>query len=347
MRIGIVNDIEMALEILSDLVETKTSHTVAWTAKDGIEAVENCGEDTPDLVLMDLIMPLMEGVEATRLIMKKSPCAILVVTSSVVGNMAKVYEAMGHGALDVVKTPALDLHGDSGQAEDFLKKLDVIEKLIGEKASKKRVPPSKPPASGAIKEKEALPELLLLGASTGGPMAVVAILEKMPAEVPFATVVVQHVDQEFAPGLAHWLNGQTKLTVELALQNAPLLPGHVYLAAQNRYLLMDDTGRLFYRDLPEAGAYRPSIDLFFSSVAKYWPKKGVAALLTGMGVDGAQGLKQLHDLGWQTIAEDRSTCVVFGMPKVAIGLEAASEVLPLDAISDAVIKRFSKRGVYG
>jgi two-component system, chemotaxis family, response regulator WspF len=178
MRIAIVNDVEMITTTLRKVISTVANYEIAWTARDGAEAVTKCSADIPDLILMDLFMPVMDGIEATRQIMQRCPCAILVVTASVEKNTAQVFEAMGHGALDAVSTPVLGMNGDPAAAQDLLNKIATLSKLIGKsvaKAATRSIPQS--------------PRLVVIGSSTGGPKALAAILAQLPASFNAAVVI--------------------------------------------------------------------------------------------------------------------------------------------------------------
>jgi len=290
--------------------------------------VTRCVADTPDLILMDLIMPKMDGVEATRRIMAQSPCAIVVVTASVDDNSSKVFEAMGAGALDAVNTPVLEHPGESEGAGALLAKIETIRKLLGSPA----MPKSPVRDEGAVGVPAAGECLVAIGASAGGPAAVAEVLRHLPASFPVPIVVVQHVDQQFAKGLADWLAGQTSLRVRLAEAGDRPTPGSVLLAGTDNHLVLDESGRLAYTRTPADSSYRPSVDVFFKSVSRYWQGDVVAMLLTGMGRDGAEGLRILHAEGHHTIAQDQASSAVYGMPKAAVELNAATEILPRDKI---------------
>lgn len=331
MKIAIVNDALIASEALRRVLMTVPEYEISWIAADGAEAVKMCARDTPDLILMDLIMPVMDGVEATRQIMKQSPCAILVVTSSVTSNAGKVFEAMGYGALDAINTPILGASGSSQTGGiELLKSISKVARLIGKTSSTSRFQKAT--------AKCVTPPLLAIGSSTGGPQALATLLSGLPANFAFPVAIVQHVDAEFAPGLAQWLSQKTNLSVSLATADRPLEVGKVVIASTNDHLVLQSNLTLKYTKEPLDYPYRPSVDTFFNSVAEYWPGKGTAVLLTGMGKDGAKGLKQLRSAGWHTIAQDRETCVVYGMPKAAAELNAAVQILPIEAIASACIK---------
>ncbi len=334
MRIGIVNDLLMAVEALRRAVTSCPEYTIAWIARDGEEAVSNCEKDRPDLILMDLIMPVMNGVEATRRIMRSSPCAILIVTATVEGNVALVFEAMGHGALDAVNTPVLGTDGSLHGARELIAKIENIGRLIGRRTGPRPAPAGAP---APRKRTEQRMHLVVIGASTGGPAALAEVLAQIPEDLSAAFVVIQHVDVQFASDFARWLDGRTHLHVRPAVPGCRPEVGTAWLAATNDHLIMAPDLSLDYSRDPIECFYRPSVDVFFKHAAACWPFSGVAALLTGMGRDGAEGMLLLKGMGWFTIAQDEGTSVVYGMPKAAKELGAASEVLPLPRISSAVV----------
>jgi two-component system response regulator WspF len=326
MRIGIVNDLMLATAALRRVVAATPGCTVAWTAANGEEAVAKALADPVDLILMDLVMPVMDGVEATRRIMRQSPCAILVVTATVTGHLDRVYDAMAHGALDAVQTPALGLSGEIEGAAPLRDKIAVVRKLT-RRTARPVASAASAPAAGADE-----PPLLAIGASTGGPQAVADILQALPAELPAAVVIVQHVDEHFAPGLAEWLTRRCGRPVRPALAGDRLERNRVLLAAGPDHLVLGPNGRLDYSPEPRDTSYKPSVDAFFLSAARRRGLRGCGVLLTGMGRDGAEGLLALRRAGFHTIAQDRASSVVWGMPKAAAELGAAVEVLPLSAI---------------
>jgi two-component system response regulator WspF len=339
MRVAIVNDLALAREVLRRLVQSVPGYAVAWTAADGAEAVRQAARDRPDAVLMDLVMPVLDGVEATRRIMAESPCPILLVTSSVSGNFNKVYEAMGHGGLDAVNTPTLGPDGKVRDSEGLLARLRKLEQA---RVAAPACDADAPAVRGAGRPAGSLPPLVALGASTGGPEALARLLGGLPADLPAAVVIAQHIAAEFAPSLVTWLQGRTPLRVRLATPGAGPVPGEVYLAATDDHLIVDDGGRLAHTSEPRTCPYRPSVDALFLSLAAHGPRPGVAALLTGMGSDGAKGLGRLRELGWLTLAQDEATCVVYGMPQAAARLGAACRVLPPAEMAGAILAELSR-----
>ncbi|HEX3377747.1 MAG TPA: chemotaxis response regulator protein-glutamate methylesterase [Candidatus Acidoferrales bacterium] len=333
MRIAIVNDVPLAVEALRRVVSSVLGYDIAWIAEDGEQAVRRCAADVPDLILMDLMMPRMDGAEATRHIMQKTPCAILVVTATVGGHASKVFQAMGWGALDAVDTPALGMSGDPTGAAPLLAKIAMLSRLIGRhRASAKTFSVAAVPenSSGTV-------PLVAIGASTGGPGALAQIISALPRDLRATVALVQHVDEQFAPGLASWLAGQSGHDVAPILPNDKPTAGRVLLASTNDHLIL--TREVTYRYTPDPieYPYRPSVDVFFQSIAQFWPGPIVGVLLTGMGADGAEGLLGLRRAGWHTIAQDQATSIVYGMPKAAAKLKAAIEILPVEQIASAIV----------
>ena len=338
MRIAIVNDTGLIVQFLRKIALSVADHEIAWVARNGAEAVEKCAADTPDLILMDLIMPVMDGVEATRQIMNRSPCPILIVTPTLDGNTAKVFEAMGHGALDAANIPVMESDSAAQQGRDaLLKKMERIGKLSRQSSLSPLQTLSRPALSSSV------PPLIVIGSSTGGPKALAKILSGLPAELGAGVVIAQHVDSEFSGGLADWLNGQTDLSVTLVSEGRRPASATVFLAGSKDHLILTPDLTLAYTMEPANIPFRPSVDVFFESVARLWPSKGVAVLLTGMGRDGAKGLAELRRAGWYTIAQDEATCVIYGMPKAAKELGAATDILPIGAVAPAIL-RFLKKG---
>jgi two-component system response regulator WspF len=283
----------------------------------------------PDLILMDLIMPNMGGVEATRQIMAHSPCPILVVTANVGANANLVFEAMACGALDAIDTPYLGTGDLRKNAAPLLKKIDSIRLRIGqEKAARidEEAEPSAPKAAGPT-------ALVAIGASAGGPGALAVLLAALPKSFNAAVVIVQHIDDAFVNGMAGWLHQHSRFPVRLAREGDRPEAGAVLLAGTEGHLVLKNANQLGYTPEPRDSIYKPSIDVFFASVARHVRGNAVGIVLTGMGSDGAHGLKTLRDKGHYTIAQDQATSTVYGMPKAAARLGAAKDILPLQAIA--------------
>jgi two-component system response regulator WspF len=341
MKIAIANDVAMAAEALRRVVASTQEHQVSWIARTGVEAVRMCAENRPDLVLMDLNMPELDGVEATRRIMEQSPCAILVVTGRPQDNVNQVFRALGAGALDVTATPMLQ--GKAGGAAELLAKIKTMDKLIRHSGGNQAMQPRSGLAAPERRE-AAVTKLVAIGASTGGPLAVSKILAGWLPPSGCAIVVVQHIDEHFADHFAKWLGEQLQMPVRSIEHGDELVAGTVLIAKSNDHLVLDKDYRLGYDAAPKDYAYRPSVDVFFRCVAQHWRGDAVGLLLTGMGRDGAEGLLAMRRAGQATIAQDQASSAVYGMPRAAAELEAAQMILPLDKIGPMLRSLTGSRG---
>ena len=330
MRVAIANDSPTAAEALKRVLQGSGEHQVAWTARTGLDAVRLCADLPPDLVLMDLAMPLLDGVEATRRIMLESPCAILVVTAQPQDNVNMVFRALGAGALDVTATPVL--LGQGGDAA-LLAKIRIIGKLIGGGGA---APAPHGAGSGA-----GIQRLVAIGSSTGGPVALARLLARWKPPADTATVIVQHIDPAFAVHLARWLGDQCRLPVRPIAEGDMLEGGVVQVAASDDHLRLAPDRRLCYDEHPRDEIYRPSIDVFFYSAARHWSRNATGILLTGMGSDGANGLLAMRRAGQATIAQDEASSAVYGMPRAAAQLGAAGKILALDDIAVALLGKMA------
>ncbi|MGO4476547.1 chemotaxis-specific protein-glutamate methyltransferase CheB [Massilia sp. 2TAF26] len=319
MRIGIANDVPIAAEALRRVLAASGEHQVAWIARTGVDAVRLCADLRPDLVLMDLEMPLLDGVEATRRIMANAPCAILVVTARPQDNVGQVFRALGAGALDVVATPVL--LGQPGGEAELLAKIRTIGKLVAGRPAP--VPAGVPHVA----------HLVAIGASTGGPAALARLFSLWQPPPDTAAVVVQHIDSSFAAQLVRWLGEQSPAKIAPIADGDHLEGGMVQVATTADHLRLAPGNRLRYDAEPRDEIHRPSIDIFFHSVARHWGRTAAGILLTGMGRDGAAGLFAMRAAGHTTIAQDEASSAVYGMPRAAAEMNAAQKILPLDNIS--------------
>jgi two-component system response regulator WspF len=220
-------------------------------------------------------------------------------------------------------------------AASFLRKIDMIAKLVG---TRRFIPSAD--VFGETWVIQRRNRLVAVGASAGGPAAIAALLSGLPVDFPAAIIIVQHVDERFAAGMAAWLSRTSPLPVRVAEEGDRPLIGTVLLAATNDHLKFKAPDRVGYTPEPRDYAYRPSIDVFFESVSATWPGEAVGILLTGMGRDGAKGLKALRSHGHYTITQDHATSAVYGMPKAAAAIGAAVDVLPIERIAPRLIEIF-------
>jgi two-component system response regulator WspF len=327
MRVAIVHQSDALADVLERALRSVDGWDVAWRARDARAAVENAAADRPDVLLLQVSKG---AVEATREIMHASPCAIVLMLDRRDEDSGRVFEAMSEGALDVVMAPSVDDGGRLTGTGEILGKVKVAARLARwpgrEKDKEVRAVP--------LAETGSLPPLVVVGASTGGPAALVKLLAPLPKTYPAAIVVVQHVAADFCAELAGWLGRQVGLTVKATVRGDRPAAGIVMLAGGNDDLEFTRDLELTYRRPRRSRSfYHPSVDAFFTSAAMFWPSPGLAVLLTGIGRDGADGLSVLRKSGWTTIAQDEATSVVYGMPKAAVELGAASQVLPIGDIA--------------
>ena len=339
MRIAIVNDTRLIAEALRRHVAQE--HEVIWVAYGGLQALTFCTENRPDLILMDLVMPEVDGVEATRLIMQSAPCAILLVTTSPEQHTSQVFRALGAGALDVIATRLVA--GDIANDSLLLKKIRTLGRLIDTDYRPSGQAPlgqsgGKAPCAGAPTE-----VLVAMGASTGGPVALAKLLKLWTPPAHCALVIVQHIDWAFTDSLAHWLATQINFPIEVIENNALLTPGKIFMAKTNDHLLLDERQHLRYSAEPVDYSYRPSVDVFFHGIARHWQRKAIGVLLTGMGRDGAQGLLAMRKAGKLTIAQDQASSAVYGMPRAAADIKAAEKILSLENIGLALAQYTAAR----
>jgi two-component system, chemotaxis family, response regulator WspF len=327
MRVGIISERSIAAEALSRTILLRSTHEIHWIADSAATAVSLCAAQTPDVVLMAPPFVAIDGVEVTRRIMSDSPCPILIVTESPGGNAGFVLDAMGVGAHGAVDVPPLGLNGTWSGATTLLAKIDTISRMT-EKSGAGHSRSKIAPASRLDADM-----LIAIGASAGGPAALATILRLLPAEFDVPIVIVQHVGQEFVPGMATWLSEQSGRRVTVAQEGERPAKNHVLVAGATGHLTFKGATRLGYAAEPRDTAYCPSVDVFFHSVERLWLGSAVGVLLTGMGKDGAAGLKALRDKGHYTIAQNEATSAVYGMPKAAAALDAAVAVLPLNRIA--------------
>jgi two-component system, chemotaxis family, protein-glutamate methylesterase/glutaminase len=307
-------------------------------AQDGKQAIELCARLRPDVITMDMMMPVMSGLSATEYIMAHCPTPILVVSASVNrGELFRTYEALSAGAVDVFDKPS-GQEPDGDWERKFLATVKMVAKIRVITHPRARlalarpaVPLQPPPLGRQI-------ELVAIGASTGGPGAIVEILRALPIEFRLPILFVLHINEPFGAAFAEWLDGQTERRVAYGKEGEPVeaLAGRVAMAPVGRHLIVRDR-RLRLIDTPERWSCRPSVDVLFESLGPEYGMAAAACLLTGMGRDGAQGLLQLRRAGSLTIAQDEASSVVYGMPREAAQLGAAAEILPLTEIGPRLL----------
>lgn len=334
MKVAIVHDSPAMTGALGQVVRGVSGWSVAWTAVTGADAVDACAARRPDVLLGQLRLPDMNGAELTRRIAASAACPVVLLTDAADTASGLVFEAMAAGAVGVVPVPVIGADGRLAGTDEIVQRLRVASRLGGGRGE----------AAPVHRQVSSNPPLVALGASTGGPAALAVVLGALPVACRAAIVVVQHVGQDFSGELARWLDGRVRLPVRAAARGARPTPGTILLAGGEEDLLVTPAGAFDYRPPPPGSYYHPSVDVFFRSLAEHWALPGLAVLLTGIGRDGAEGLLALRQRGWRTIAQDEASSVVYGMPKAAVELKAAGQVLSLEHIGRAVAQFAAQAG---
>ncbi|MFN5745056.1 MAG: chemotaxis protein CheB [Methylococcaceae bacterium] len=324
---------------LRQILAAEPGTQILWTALSTQQVLDKCRANLPDLLLLDIRLGNDSAAALTRELMphfRQSGCSILLLNDRAASHHAEIFEALGNGAADAAVIPARPMWDDPSAWHDLRTRISTLQ-ILAEHARKHH---SGSLASGSTTAAvPVIPPVVVMGASTGGPKALAAVLSRLPADLPAIVLVVQHLDAHFTEGLAHWLDDCCPLPVAALTQVSPLEPGRVWIAARPEHLIVDRSLMLNWTTAPPERVCCPAIDVLFESVASRPQLSGLGVLLTGMGRDGAAGLLALRQAGFHTIAQDEATSVVYGMPKAAAELAAAHEILPLEAIGPRIAAR--------
>jgi two-component system chemotaxis response regulator CheB len=334
IRVLIVDDSAFMRQIFFRLLSNDPQLTVVATARDGWDALAKIDQYQPDVVTLDVAMPNMDGLECLTKIMRNHPLPVIMVSSLTIEGAEPTIQALELGAVDyVAKGSTTQLDEIEGLRQELIQKIKVAARVVVSKLSSPVNPsetlviPKKLSDHTFFTRKPDL-DLLAIGASTGGPKALYHLLPLFPADFPLGIVVAQHMPKSFTKVFAKRLDGICRLQVSEAQSGETIIPGKVVIAPsgrQSRVVRRNGVLMLEVSDEPSL-LYKPSVDHLFHSIAASCWGKVIGVLLTGMGSDGANGMKELRDLGARTIAEAETSCVVFGMPRVAIELGAAEYV---------------------
>ena len=337
IKVLVVEDSPVVREFLVHVLGADSDIHIVGTASDGEEAIEAVRRLQPDVITMDIHMPKMDGLEATRRIMETHPAPIVIVSGSTdPHDVAEMFRATEAGAVAILRRPAGFGHPEH---EAAVKELVQTVKLMAEVKVVRRWPRMRReaalarPAESVSGLRPMKVGVVVLGASTGGPQVLQTILAGLPGDFPAPVLIVQHIAVGFVQGFVEWLAQSSALPVRLAAHGETILPGHVYVAPDKFQMKVAQGGRIILsQEAPENGL-RPSVSCLFRSVAEVYGGNAVTGLLTGMGRDGAEELKLLREKGAVTFVQDKDSSVVFGMPGEAIKLNAAMLVLPPEKIA--------------
>lgn len=350
-KVLVVDDSAFMRKIISDMISEDPEFTVIDTAKNGVEAVRKARDLNPDLITMDVEMPLMNGLQALQAIMRECPVPVVMLSSLTEAGARETIAALELGAVDFVKKPSgsisLDLYKVKEQLMDKLKAAARAKLPRGEHVQR-LVPPGNRGSAlvrntghpgergGALPGK--VEQLVAIGTSTGGPRALQTVLSALPADFPAPVVIVQHMPPSFTKSLAERLDSLCAIRVSEAAEGMMLAPATAYIAPGGWHMHVQaakgGSCRIRLNRGEPRNGHRPSVDELFESVANLAGVQRMAVVMTGMGSDGAKGLKLLRDAGAVTIAESEQTAVVYGMPRAAAELEAAQFILDLHDIAD-------------
>jgi two-component system chemotaxis response regulator CheB len=351
IKVLLVDDSAVVRQVNKEILEREADIEV-MAAADPLYAIEKMKLSWPDVIVTDIEMPRMDGITFLKKIMAEHPTPFVVCSSLAEKGAATTMEALAAGALSIITKPKMGVKQFLQESGD-----DIVTAVrAASRANMRRITPgaSLPPtlrpkltadamlaaqAASGVAMANTTDKVIAIGTSTGGTQALEAVLTKLPATTA-GIVVVQHMPEKFTAMFAERLNSLCKLEVQEAKDGDRVLPGRALIAPGGRHMMLKRSGAQYYvtvADGPVVNRHKPSVDVLFRSVAQIAGRNALGVIMTGMGDDGARGMKEMHDAGAQTVAEDESTCVVFGMPKVAIDMGGVDKIVPLDRIPQEII----------
>ncbi len=338
IRVLIAEDSPLIATMMRDLLGQEPEIEVVGWAKNGQEAIQLTNSLQPDVVTTDLNMPVLGGLEAIKTITSIRRTPILVISQMIESRDSDLaFEALRSGAVDIMGKPAG--YGERGLRnikEELISRIKTVARIRPIRLVRKA--PARPPRIKLTGQQERREKVVVIGASTGGPPALAVILKALPPDFPFPIAIVQHIAPGFVTGLAQWLNRESPFSAKVATNEEFLKAGTVYLAPDNAHLEIDTDKKILLSSSPPVRGHRPSVDRLMESAARSYGRQTVGVLLTGMGSDGAEGLKRIREAGGKTIVQDEASSLVFGMPKEAILRGAAEIVSPLEKIPEEIVQ---------
>lgn len=349
INVMIVDDSAVVRQTLSGVLSGEKDITVLSTASDPYDAVEKLKTHVPDVIILDIEMPRMDGLTFLKKIMGQHPIPVIICSSKAEEGSQNVFQAMQFGAVDIIQKPKIGTREfleesrvmitDAVRAayQTQVKKLSNSVIAVSPKLTADVILPIGRP-NIAIETTESV---VVVGASTGGTEALRIFLEQLPIDCP-GVVIVQHMPEHFTAAFASRLNGICAVSIKEAEDNDTVLRGRVLIAPGNKHLLLKRSGARYYVEVktgPLVSRHRPSVDVLFRSTARYAGKNAIGVIMTGMGDDGAKGMLEMKQAGAYNFSQDEKTCVVFGMPKEAIKIGAVDKIAPLEELAGLVVKK--------
>jgi len=332
IRVLVADDSDLARALICAILLTDREIAIVGEAVNGREAVEKVKVFKPDIVTMDIEMPVLNGLDAIEQIMADHAVPILVVTTR--GDAHTAYAAISKGALDLVVKPDVNLE----EAHEFiqriklLSKIKVITHINGRRSAREKNVVPMPAPTGELSDR-----IVAIASSTGGPEALSVILSALPGSFPCPIVIAQHNSDGFIPGMVEWLRRISGVNVKVAEEGETLLPGTAYVSPSEKNMEITPARKVALIERQLKDIYHPSCDRLLQSVALAYNAKSIGVILTGMGNDGARGMQQIRNAGGATLAQDEKTSIVFGMPKVAIDSGCVDKIVPLDEMSNQIL----------
>ncbi|MEY4591566.1 MAG: hypothetical protein RIR18_461 [Pseudomonadota bacterium] len=355
IKVMIVDDSALVRQVISQALAKEPGIEVIATASDPVFAIEKLRSAWPDVLIVDIEMPRMDGISFLRKVMTERPTPTIICSSLAEKGSAATFDALAAGAFTIITKPKAGLKSFLEDSSN-----DIVAAVRAAAKANMKAVRSLPPVEPVLRPKHSADVILsagvskttavgamsnttdkviAIGTSTGGTQALEAVLTRLPA-TSLGIVIVQHMPEKFTAMFAERLNGICQIEVREAKDGDRVIPGLALIAPGGKHMMLKRSGAQYVVEVvdgPLVNRHKPSVDVLFRSVAKFAGANALGVIMTGMGDDGARGMKEMHDVGAKTIAQDEATCVVFGMPKEAIKLGAADQIMPLGSIPDAMI----------
>jgi len=347
IKVLVVDDSAVICNLLTKVISSDSELEVVGTAPDPFIARDKIFRLRPDVLTLDVEMPRMDGISFLGKLMRHYPVPSIIFSSFTPSGCDNALKAIELGAVDVIQKPRADLHSRINEiAIELIDKIKAASKIKMTKPTASRLAGAqqRPATTDDVSISDVATKIFAIGSSTGGPQALRRVLAQMPRNCP-GILIVQHMPEYFSTAFAQRLDSLCEIDVAEARGNDTVRPGLALLCPGNYHMILKRSGARYYVDVtkgPLINGCRPSVDLLFESVALTAGGNAVGAVLTGMGVDGAKGLLQMKQAGAKTISQDESSCVVFGMPRAAIKLNAADKIVPIDKVASTALSLFAQ-----